>query len=401
MYVLFEHIEETGSWPLSLTKGYLCLIPKPDSDGSPSSLRPLSILSTVYRLWASCRLEELLTWQETWVHRSQSGFRPLKECLDAWYPLALQVEHSLLSGTDLAGVMLDFAKAFDLVPLHEIILPLASKLGLPTCLVHCLGQSYSNLERFFKHPTGFGSAISSDRGIVQGCPISVVLLNLLVSVFMRLSNHEAPAVEPRAYADDISGSARASSAIGSFLSLAGSFASVTAQRLNTKKCTLWGTSEAIKRELSLLRLGQSKLDVVSDLRYLGAQFGFHSGTPEVERTALLACFDATVRRVACLPLSAENKACLIASAPIARILHGAELSHPPPADLTKLRTTVLRSLWSGRSGRIPEILTTLFFQGHRVDPLQVCLCKPLVTLCRMCLKDADTLALAGRIWRER
>ncbi|CAE7690756.1 unnamed protein product [Symbiodinium sp. KB8] len=77
--VLFEHIEETGSWPLSLTKGYL--------------------------------LEELLTWQ---------------------------VEHSLLSGIDLAGVMLDFAKAFDL----------------------------------------------------------------------------APAVEPRAYADDISGSAGASSAIG-------------------------------------------------------------------------------------------------------------------------------------------------------------------------------------------
>ena len=159
--------------------------------------------------------------------------------------------------------------------------------------------------------------------------------------------------------------------------------------------------EASQRELSLLRLGQSKLDVVSDLRYLGAQFGFHSGTPAVERAALLACFDATVRRVACLPLSAENKACLIASAPIAKILHGAELSHPPPADLTKLRTTVLRSLWSGRSGRIPEILTTLFFQGHRVDPLQVCLCKPLVTLRRMCLKDADTLALAGRIWRER
>ena len=62
----FALIESTGRWRASLATGYL--IPKPDSDGNPSSLRPLSILSTIYRAWSSLWLKELLAWQESWCH---------------------------------------------------------------------------------------------------------------------------------------------------------------------------------------------------------------------------------------------------------------------------------------------------------------------------------------------
>ena len=236
--VLFDTIESTGHWPAALTTGYLCLIPKTDSDGSPSNLRPLSILSVIYRLWASVRLKELMIWQESWAHPSQTGFRSSLECSDSLYPLALDVERALLEGRELAGCFLDFEKAFDLLPLHEILLPLATRLGLPGPFVLCLSNLYSRLTRVFKHAKGFGSAITSDRGIVQGCPISVVLLNLLVSVFMRLSDSSLPRVCPRSYADDISSSAESAGAIQQFLDLAGSFAVVTGQRLKAPKCKL-------------------------------------------------------------------------------------------------------------------------------------------------------------------
>lgn len=91
---VFAVIEESQCWPSSLTIGYLSLIPKPDSDNFPSSLRPLSILSVLYRAWPSMRLSELMRWQESWAHASQSGFRSLHSCLDAWYPLAISVEKS-------------------------------------------------------------------------------------------------------------------------------------------------------------------------------------------------------------------------------------------------------------------------------------------------------------------
>ena len=173
---VFQVIEEVGEWPISFTVGYLSLIPKPESDNSPSSLRPLSILSVLYRAWASSRLKLLMQWQESWCHSTQCGFRSLRDCLDAWFPLALQVEQSLLSGDPLCGTFLDYEKAFDLVPLHEIILPLAKHLGLPAFFVDCLSNFYSRLLRHLKHPKGFGSCLTTNRGIVQGCPVTLCFL---------------------------------------------------------------------------------------------------------------------------------------------------------------------------------------------------------------------------------
>ena len=51
----------------------------------------------------------------------------------------------------------------------------------------------------------------------------------------------------------------------------------------------------------------------------------------------------TVSRAACLPLSPENRAELIAAAPIPKALHGCELTAPELNSLTKLRTVVLGS----------------------------------------------------------
>ena len=88
----------------------------------------------MYRCWASTNLAELMAWQETWAHPLVWGCRPKPWCRSHDCPRVLTAQHRAIS----------------------------------------------------------------DRGIVQGCPISVVLLNLLVSVFMRLSKREAPAAEPRA-----------------------------------------------------------------------------------------------------------------------------------------------------------------------------------------------------------
>jgi hypothetical protein len=362
------------------------------------------------------RLSELMRWQESWAHASQSGFRSLHSCLDAWYPLALSVEKSLLLGEPLVGCMLDFEKAFDLLPLHEIILSLAKVLGLPPTFVDTLSNLYSRLSRFLKHSKGFGSCIPSNRGIVQGCPISVVLLNLLVSVFLRFA--EAPSVIsepshcsgppagttgqiiPQAYADDISASSKSVSTLDTFLQKAGSFALVTGQRLKVPKCKVWSTQPQLNKDLKLLRLAQRPLDVVSDIRYLGAQFGFHPGMPKVEWNSKISKFEHLVTRAKALPLSAENKADVIAAAPIARLFHGCELSSLDFDSLKKLRTTVLRTLWTGRSGCIPEILTCLIFPGHSCDPIQVVAFRSLCTLRSMCLKNPQIFLLAKDIWQS-
>ena len=46
-------VEETGTWPTPLTCGLISLIQKGEGS-APQKLRPIGLMTSVYRLWASC-----------------------------------------------------------------------------------------------------------------------------------------------------------------------------------------------------------------------------------------------------------------------------------------------------------------------------------------------------------
>ena len=66
---LEQHDEPT--WPPALCWGSIPLLPK-EGPPSPLNLRPLTILSVLYRIWAGIRASQLGQWQETWIHHSHT-----------------------------------------------------------------------------------------------------------------------------------------------------------------------------------------------------------------------------------------------------------------------------------------------------------------------------------------
>ena len=61
-------IEENGTWPTALTQGLVSLISK------GGGVRPIGLMSCVYRLWVAARVGDDLSWQELWVDESMHGF---------------------------------------------------------------------------------------------------------------------------------------------------------------------------------------------------------------------------------------------------------------------------------------------------------------------------------------
>eukprot|EP00973_Karenia_brevis_P047280 6561799-Karenia_brevis.AAC.1 len=109
------------------------LIPKGDSR-DPKDLRPISVMSTVYRLWAATRLHDIRDWTEQWLDGVQHGARRGHGTEDIYWDLALKVENAMLEGSPLYGLSLDYAKCFDRLP-HGILLQLIEELGLPDVIV--------------------------------------------------------------------------------------------------------------------------------------------------------------------------------------------------------------------------------------------------------------------------
>ena len=63
-------VEDTGLWPDALCESVVSLISNKGEGTSPLKLRPIGVMSVVYRLWAATRVRQVMSWQETWIDKA-------------------------------------------------------------------------------------------------------------------------------------------------------------------------------------------------------------------------------------------------------------------------------------------------------------------------------------------
>eukprot|EP00973_Karenia_brevis_P016635 2278244-Karenia_brevis.AAC.1 len=147
---------------------------------------------------------------------------------DVFWALALRVEASLLEGSPLYGFTVDYTKCFDMLP-HSIILTLAGEMGMPSEVLRPLSSMYRQLRRRFRANGGCGREYVATNGILQGCPLSILLLSALVSVWSKAVQTEVPQVCTDAYVDDTGGSSCKACYVQSALDITAEYASITGQ----------------------------------------------------------------------------------------------------------------------------------------------------------------------------
>ena len=180
---LLHWVESHGVWPEQLATGYIPLIPK--GEGSePLQLRPLSVLSAIYGAWSGICLRDCIIWQAKWVHRNAFAFRPQKSAVDAATLLAALIERAHLLKQALSGARTDYVKCFDLIP-QQISFRMAREFGLDPKPEAALEAMYQQLHRAFKINGALGSFFHATNGVLQGCAMSVLMINMLSTAWMR------------------------------------------------------------------------------------------------------------------------------------------------------------------------------------------------------------------------
>eukprot|EP00973_Karenia_brevis_P059281 8252884-Karenia_brevis.AAC.1 len=72
---LLNQIQDSGRWQGALERALVTMIGKGEGQ-APSAMRPITVMSVIYRLWALRRLQDMKSWQEAWAPASMHGFRP-------------------------------------------------------------------------------------------------------------------------------------------------------------------------------------------------------------------------------------------------------------------------------------------------------------------------------------
>ncbi|CAM2105718.1 unnamed protein product [Caretta caretta] len=202
---------QSGVLPLSCRRAVLALLPKKGDLRDLRNWRPVSLLSTDYKIVAkaiSLRLGSVLA---DVIHPDQTYTVPDRSIFDNLFLVRDLLELGCRDGLSFALLSLDQEKAFDRVD-HGYLLSTLQAFGFGPQFVGFLRVLYASAECLVKLNWTLTEPVSFGRGVRQGCPLSGQLYALAIKPFLCLLRRRLTGLvlwEPElrlvlsAYADDV------------------------------------------------------------------------------------------------------------------------------------------------------------------------------------------------------
>ena len=175
-------------WDAALTFGCLpdawlqirvCLLEKEEG-----GFRPLAITSTVWRILARAVNSKLRSWMLVWADEALLGAVPTRGTAALHAAMSESLAEARARKTTFAGFKADIRKCFDTVQIGQA-LQTAAWLGLPPQLCALLEHFYRHQVRFIAWQGYYAaSPIRPTTGLLQGCPMSPMLLNTVMQAWL-------------------------------------------------------------------------------------------------------------------------------------------------------------------------------------------------------------------------
>jgi hypothetical protein len=174
---VLHHFHAQGTFVRSLNAIFIALIPKKAGAKEVKDFRPISLLSSLYKIIAKV-LGSLIT-------PTQNAFNKRRQILDSVLIASECVDSRLKDGIPGVLCKLDLEKAYDYVNWNFLV-HMLGRLGFPkkwqTWMLYCISTvRFSILVN--GTPSGF---FDTSRGIRQGDPLSPLLFVVVMEAFSKL-----------------------------------------------------------------------------------------------------------------------------------------------------------------------------------------------------------------------
>ncbi|KAJ9460018.1 hypothetical protein DIPPA_25045 [Diplonema papillatum] len=307
----------------------------------------------------------------------------------------------------------NFQKCFDSVPI-EVAFKLAEELGFNEVVLRTLRAAYTNMRRHFRVGATVGEGFVPTNGIMQGCPLSVILINVIISVWMR---HVADieAAIPLSYVDDVYAMLKTFADLEEAARRSGMFAGLTGMKVCTQKKSHFFTTASDTPQT--LDYAESDGTAVNNGRQEGIQrrvtfdvLGVMLTTEKVPPGEVIrpskrivernSEAERVLKRAACLPLPGEAKDLVVSMSAGAKRYYGAAVSGMTKRDSVRLRRLFTEAMWTGPPRRAQEAVLHILHHGHRLDPVVVPAYRRITTWAVQLKKWESARSLSQTAWEH-
>ena len=178
----FNFSFEQGILSLSQRNGIVTLLPKKERDPIfVKNYRPISLLTTDYKLIAKTMANRLKLVLNDLIHEDQKGFMKGRNIGCNIRTIIDLIEYSEVKDIPGSIVLLDIEKAFDTVE-HNFLFEVLNRFNLGDNFIRWVKTFYNSRKSYVINNGFMSNSIDMSRGIFQGCPISPFLFLFAIEI---------------------------------------------------------------------------------------------------------------------------------------------------------------------------------------------------------------------------
>lgn len=366
LFCLYRAVEGGMNWPQRLTLARVAMLAKPgESVHRPLGIRPITILSVLYRLWSRFRSLQVLEFLGRHVPPQVGGIasKLSADALSAWVGDIIDVAHS--TNDHRCGLVIDLQKCFNLVPRWPLK-QLLSRLGIPDEYISAHLAMLNHLNRHIEIAGQIGDVVPSTCGIPEGCAASVSCMVALTVLAANVMQRVCPTVQVSMFADNWAVITQAIQTLQNVVQMLERFVHCLGMKLAPSKSWLWGTSCELRKGLRDVTMSGQPVPVKNSAKDLGCDIAY---TKQMTKKTSLGRLDKSLRvlrriRKKRIPKNFLGRMCTAVGVGI--VSYGSEMVRFTNKQFHSLRCAIASSLGLYKSGA--NTLLAIGATGLTVDP---------------------------------
>ena len=383
------HQAVTCQLPAHIMRARVCVLAKVASPESMGQGRPITVFSTLYRVWSSVLARQILSaWSRTFPV-GVAGSMPGVACRDVSYRLQHRIELSLLGGPCIYGCSVDLIKAFNQLPWAPIA-SMMIHLGVAEALVRFWIACLRAHRRYTSFVGSISAPLQCYNGAPEGDPMSVVAMAAVC--FWGQVAVDNMGITFETYVDNWSWSSSSSANIAAAVPASLHFLRSLALPVDGKKSYVWSTKRAgrvwWKHHKSVI-FPDFEVALLTEVRELGVAFKFDRAGHAQSRRNRFEAGLASIERLRQLPRPVKDKAALLQRSIWPACLFGSEGHVHTIADFQLLRGKASRAVFGNHPVMSPH-LALAAVTANVQDPQCYCLLRQLGALQRAFRTDVET-----------
>ena len=174
LLMVWQEAVAHGALPINMNTGVIKLLYKKGDRQDISNWRPITMLSTAYKIYAKALALRLTDHLNKWIGKEQKGFVNGRYILYAIIALWEGVDYAHHSRQDILFVKIDYDKAYDRIE-WDFLLQALNDMGLGPKYRSFIQTLLGNARARVSVSGHLTQPISLSKSIRQGCPIAPLL----------------------------------------------------------------------------------------------------------------------------------------------------------------------------------------------------------------------------------